>query len=110
MLRSDARQLLTVRSLDTVPVGWGFASYKHQEGHQLLVDIGHEGQPANPAAIRSFVEGIDDMLDSGELSKINRWPAARALEVALDNGAIVLDPADRASVDAAIRELEASPE
>ena len=56
------------------------------------------------------MKGLDDMLDSGELSEINRWPAARALVAALDNGAIVLDPADRASVDAAIRELEASPE
>jgi hypothetical protein len=88
----------------------GFVAHKHQEGHQLLVDIGHEGQPADPAAVRSFVKGLDDMLDSGELSEINRWPAARALKAALDNDAIVLDPADRPSIDEAIRELEASPE
>jgi hypothetical protein len=110
MLRSDGRQLLTVRSLDTGAAGWGFGAHKHQEGQQLLVEIGQEGEPANAAAVRSFVKGLDDMLDSGELSEINRWPAARALEAALDNGAIVLDPNERAWVDAAIRELEAPSE
>jgi len=110
IIRADGRQLLTIRMLDTLSGGLGVFATRHQAGPQLLVDIGAEGQTADSDGVLRFVDGLAQLFDSGEVPASGRQPAALALDAALDEGSIALDPAARDAVEQALKRLAAPPE